>query len=58
MGVSIAMERLEGPSTTLTFLGVEIDDSKMEIRLPGEKLRHIRQELSTWMGKRPQSAIS
>ena len=24
----------------------------MEIRLPDEKLHHIRQELSTWMGKK------
>ena len=46
------MEKLEGPSTTLPFLGVEIDTSKMEIRLPGEKLHRIRQELSTWMGKK------
>ena len=30
------MEKLEGPSTTLTFLGMEIDTSKMEIRLLGE----------------------
>ena len=52
LGVPLAMEKLEGPSTTLTFLGVEIDTSKMEIKLPGEKLHRIRQELSTWMGKK------
>ena len=52
LSVPLAMEKLEGPSTTLTFLGVEIDTSKMEIRLPGEKLHCIHQELSTWMGKK------
>ena len=52
LGVPLAMEKLEGPSTTLTFLGVEIDTAKMEIRLPDDKLQRIRQELVTWMGKK------
>ena len=52
LGIPLAMEKLEGPSTTLTFLGVEIDTAKMEIRLPDDKLQRIRQELITWMGKK------
>ena len=52
LGIPLAMEKLEGPSTTLTFLGVEIDTAKMEIRLPDDKLQRIRQELVTWMGKK------
>jgi len=52
LGVPLATEKLEGPSTTLTFLGVEIDTTKMEIRLPDEKLQRICQELTTWMGKK------
>ena len=52
LDVPLATEKLEGPSTTLTFLGVEIDTTKMEIRLPDEKLQCIHQELTTWMGKR------
>ena len=52
LGVPLAMEKLEGPSTTLIFLGVEINTTKMEIRLPDEKFQCIRQELTTWMGKK------
>ena len=31
LGIPIAEEKLEGPSTSLTFLGVVIDTSKSEI---------------------------
>ena len=46
------MEKVEGPATTLRFLGVEIDTAKMEIRLPEDKLQRIRQELITWLGRK------
>ena len=52
LGIPLATEKLEGPSTSLTFLGIVIDTAKMEIRLPEEKLHRIRLELETWVGKR------
>ena len=52
LGIPLATEKLEGPSTTLTFLGVVIDTAAMEIRLPDDKLQRIHQELVTWMGKK------
>ena len=52
LGVPLATEKLEGPSTTLTFLGVVIDSSRMEIRLPEDKLQRIHQELELWADKR------
>jgi len=52
LGVPLAMEKLEGPSTAITFLGIEIDTSRMEIRLPKEKLDRIRQDLNYWMGRK------
>ena len=52
LGVPLAMEKVEGPATTLTFLGMEIDTDRMEIRLPEDKLQRIRQELITWLGKK------
>jgi len=48
---SLATEKVEGPSTCLTFLGV-LDSAKSEIRLPEEKLLCICQELSTWLRKK------
>ena len=46
LGVPLATEKLEGPSTTLTFLGVEIDTAKMEIRLPDDKLHRALPDMS------------
>ena len=52
LGVPLAMEKLEGPTTSLTFLGVVLDTAKSEIRLPEDKFLRIRQEVSSWLGKR------
>ena len=37
LGLPIAKSKLEGPTTKLSFLGIKIDTSKMEICLPEEK---------------------
>ena len=52
LGVPLALEKLEGPSTSLTFLGVILDTTRMEIRLPEDKLKRILGELSSWIGKK------
>ena len=51
LGIPLAEEKLEGPSTSITFLGIVIDTSKSEIRLPEEKLHRIRQEIASWLGR-------
>ena len=48
----MALEKLEGPSTSLIFLGVILDNTRMEIRLPEDKLKRILGELSSWIGKK------
>lgn len=52
LGVPLAMEKLEGPTTSLTFLGVVLDTARAEIRLPEDKFLRIRQEVFSWLGKR------
>ena len=52
LGVPLAPNKVEGPSTTLTFLGIILDTQRMEIRLPQEKLTHIQVKLETWLKKR------
>ena len=51
LGIPLAEDKLEGPSTSITFLGIVIDTSKSEIRLPEEKLQRTRQEVASWIGK-------
>ena len=48
-GSSFPPNKVEGPSTTLTFLGIILDTQCMEIRLPQEKLQV---KLETWLKKR------
>jgi len=38
LGAPLAMEKLEGPTVCLIFLGIVIDTSAGELRLPQEKL--------------------
>ncbi len=38
LDVPVALDKLEGPATVLTFLGIETDTVAMQLRLPHEKL--------------------
>ena len=50
--VPLALEKVEGPSTTISFLGILLDTVRMEIRLPEDKLVRIKDTLSTWLEKK------
>jgi hypothetical protein len=52
LNVPLATDKTVGPTTQLTYLGIEIDSSKMEIRLPAEKLAAILQALPFWQNRR------
>ena len=46
LGFQINWNKVIDPSTTITFLGIEIDSIAMCLRLPDEKLIQVRQGLS------------
>ena len=48
LGVPIAPEKLVGPSSCLTFLGIEIDTDEGVMRLPAEKLARIQSQVCSW----------
>jgi hypothetical protein len=48
LGVPLAEEKLEGPTTALVFLGILIDTVQGELRLPGEKLERLRSSVKEW----------
>ena len=52
LGIPLATEKLEGPSTSLTFLGIILDTHRMEIHLPKDKLQRIHHELSLWLHRK------
>ena len=51
LGCPIALEKTEGPATTLTVLGIEFNMLAMEMRLPAEKLQCVRVLLGSLQGK-------
>ena len=42
LGLPVAEDKLEGPSTRLSFLGLDIDTVAMKLRIPAEKLRDLQ----------------
>ena len=45
LGLPVEAEKDEGPATSITFLGIEIDSVATDIRLPQEKLTRLKSEL-------------
>ena len=52
LGVPLAEHKQEGPTTCLTFLGIEVDTTASQLRLPGDKLRRLQALLEGWSNKR------
>ena len=48
LGVPIADHKRDGPTTCITFLGIEIDTVSSQLRLPDEKLLRLRSLLTEW----------
>ena len=51
-GTPVEAEKSEGPTTKLIFLGIEIDSSALEMRLPAVKLAKLRESVTKWQGKK------
>ena len=52
LGASEGSHKTEGPSTTITFLGILIDTENMVLSLPPEKLTRLRALISEWKGRK------
>ena len=55
LGFPLAKDKVEGPSTVLIFLGILLDSSKMELRLPVEKLQLLKTLITTWLNRKTAS---
>ena len=51
LDMPVATDKVEGPSTTLTFLGIEIDSRQKELRLSTAKLQELLLELNRWQDR-------
>ena len=52
LGLPVAMEKLEGPQSHLTFLGFELDATALVIRIPPEKLTELQLLIWSWVGRK------
>ena len=52
LGVPLAQEKVVGPTTCLNFLVITLDSERIEIRLPEDKFKRIRAEVSSWLQKK------
>ena len=52
LGVPLAEDKCEGPTTKLTFLGIEIDTISGVLHLPHEKLERLNGTLAEWVDRR------
>ena len=52
LGTPLAQEKCEGPSIIITFLGIEIDTTNMQLQLPKEKLDRLSQLVTEWSIKK------
>ena len=51
LGFPVAEEKTEGPTTVITFLGIEIDTVRQQVRLPREKLARLTSSIAGWMSR-------
>lgn len=56
LGLAFQPAKTEGPCTSITFLGLELDSIAMEARLPADKLSFLRALLSDWVD-RPSASL-
>ena len=52
LGIPVALEKLEGPSTTITFLGIQLDSVAQVLSLPLDKVSDITTTVCNWLGHR------
>ena len=52
LGVPLAEEKLEGPTTSLVFLGILIGTVQGELCLTGDKLERLQTNVKEWLQKR------
>lgn len=49
LGVPLSPDKIEGPATTLIFLGIVLDSVRLQVSLPQEKLARLRIMLQEFM---------
>ena len=52
LGVPVAQNKVEGPATVLTFLGIQVDTWAGALSLPPMKLERTRNTITEWLARK------
>jgi len=52
LGLPLSIHKIEGPSMTIVFLGIELDSELLLIRIPEDKLTQLVSTLNDWTQKK------
>ena len=52
LGLPLKWQKLEGPATVTVFLGIVLDTQRLEMRVPEEKLREIKELATKWQSRK------
>ena len=52
LGVPVADDKLVGPSTALTFIGIMIDTNSFSLSIPAEKIQEVASQMPKWCDRR------
>ena len=52
LGIPLSWNKIEGPSTSLTFLGIQLDTLRWQLCLPKDKLSNLLSLLMEWLTKK------
>ena len=52
LGVPIAEDKLVGPTTSLTFIGISINTVDFSVSIPSEKIQEVLDQMPRWCGRR------
>ena len=51
LGIPLAIDKIEGPTTLMTFQGFQLDTMEMTVSLPPEKLGRIARLVQEWLSR-------
>ena len=51
LGLPLKTKKIEGPATVLVFLGIILDTTSQELRLPQEKVEELSRLVKEWKNK-------
>ena len=57
LGVPVAEDKLVGPTTNLTFIGINIDTNSFQVSIPQDKIQEVKNQMPKWCNRRTATQV-